>query len=746
MASKAKTLSETIFTIEHISNLAQKMLTLEKKSAKRWSKKPAFERGKDLQKIFLENFPKSKKDFTLFALWVDFYIHISDLLVCSEETYALMDIDEAISALMIYQTENPDEFDYMLDWVEEFGCLLVQGVSGDTDIGAWFYDWFWDPLVSVGALEYEDNLHLEKPTAPKLLKLSKSKSVRDRVQVGLYKGTPAELLTILSGDQVTAVRFAVAKNLATPEDVLDKLAKDLETPVREAALANESISVDSLKSTDSEAGKINLASSKKVTFDVLAKLAKDKSDYVRAAVAENKNSSSETLFELAKDKSDDVRRKVADNINSSQKTIKLLSQDKDYLVRGTVAQRENVQEEILTILSKDSDEWVRKLVAESKAAPEAILEELSRDSDAVVRDRALKNRNLSSEAIKSFENPIGVKLSLAKNPSTPLDLLDSLSTKEESIYFQGTTTSLAAAVASNPSISEALIGKLIKSKNHQVKEAIAGNPSLSATHLDILIAESRKKIQAGRWEYSNRGLELGLASNPSIPADYLIELIEHSDTWIVAAAASNPNMPPIQLAALGNSEDENVRQGVAANTNAPWVLLQSLMKEQGCIWRICKNPATRAEDLVEIANQSRDEFVLADVARNAKTPTELILKLAKHKDAWVRLGVADNPNTPIATRQKILDGFLTLKSEDDDGYEYLARCIFATKESLDDLFKRYSSLETENRESILCFVASNPNASSQVLTELARDRFSEIRIAVAGNPKTDKNLLRELSK
>jgi DNA-binding NarL/FixJ family response regulator len=170
------------------------------------------------------------------------------------------------------------------------------------------------------------------------------------------------------------------------------------------------------------------------------------------------------------------------------------------------------------------------------------------------------------------------------------------------------------------------------------------------------------------------------------------------------------------------------------------------MKEQSCIWRICRNPATRADDLVEIANQSRDEFVLADVARNAKTPTELLLKLANHKDAWVRLGVADNPNTPIATRQKILDGFLTLKSRDDNGDEFIARCIFATSESLDDISKRYSSLETESRSRVLSFVATNPNTSSQVLTKLARDRFSEIRIAVASNPKTDANLLRELSK
>ena len=125
---------------------------------------------------------------------------------------------------------------------------------------------------------------------------------------------------------------------------------------------------------------------------------------------------------------------------------------------------------------------------------------------------------------------------------------------------------------------------------------------------------------------------------------------------------------------------------------------------------------------------------------------KLIEKLANHKEAWVRLGVADNPNTPSAVREKILEGFLTLKFEENDGDEYVARCVFSTGEMFKIVFGRYLPLESKSRLRILGYIATNPNAPAEILTRLASDRFSEIRIAVASNPSTPVEVLRELSK
>lgn len=745
MGSKKKNSSDSYLTNANVALIAEQMLALEEKNAKRWSKKPAVKRGEDLREILIKNFPGiDENGIGWFAIWVDLYLYVKDLLVCGDEIFALMNVDEAITALQSYESENPEAFEYIVDWAGEFGCLLTEGIS--SDIGAWFHDWFWDPLDSIGALQFENSLFIENPTLTKLTKLSKSKSVRDRVLVAFHNGTSEDLLTTLSDDENVAVRFAVARNPGTPEVVLDKLVKDIEVPVKKAALANPSISIESLTSIDGDEAKISLASSNKVSSEVLAKLAKEKNEEIRAAVAKNRNTPSEILFALAKDKSDDVRGNVADNPSSSMEIIKILCRDKDYLIRGSIALREDISGEIFDILSKDSDEWVRENVAENREVPEEVLKVLSKDSNSSVRDAALKNSNLADGLIKSFENPVGVKLRLAENASTPIDVLETLSTDGESIYFEGKSTSLMAAVAGNPSITDSLMGKLMKSKNDQVKQALAGNPSLTSNYLDVLVAESRKKIAAGKWDYNNRDLELGLARNQSAPMGYLIELTGHLDSWIVAAVASNPSLPPAQLAVLSDSESLHVRQGVAENPKAPWALLKSLLKEADCFRYLCKNPATRGEELVEIASQSTDAFLLSDIAKHNNTPIKLIEELAKHKEAWVRLGVANNTNTPSAIREKILDGFLNLKFERKEGDEYIARCIFSTDEMFENVFNRYLPLESESRARILGYIATNLKTPAAILTRLATDRFSEIRVAVASNPSTPVEVLRELSK
>jgi hypothetical protein len=64
----------------------------------------------------------------------------------------------------------------------------------------------------------------------------------------------------------------------------------------------------------------------------------------------------------------------------------------------------------------------------------------------------------------------------------------------------------------------------------------------------------------------------------------------------------------------------------------------------------------------------------------------------------------------------------------------------------EDVFGRYLPMESESRTRILDYLATNPKAPVEILTRLASDRFSEIRIAVASNPSTPVEVLRELNK
>jgi hypothetical protein len=391
MAAK-KSKSESYLSVENLAELADAIMELEEKSLRKWSKKPAVKRGEDLQNLIEAKFPGIGDEAYRVAMWVDLYIDVSGSLSSRYDIFAFMEIDEAITALMKYEEQNPGEFEDILGWVYEFGCLLTEGSA--SDIGAWFHDRFTDLKFEIGAIGLAENLYLENPTKAQIGKLAKSETVRDRVQAALQSSTSEDLLEKLSQDSVIAVRLAVAQNPSTPEEVLDSLSRDPEEAVVEAALDNESISTDSIASSGSESGSLSLANSKKATAETLAKLAKEKDEEIRAAVAANENTSPETLLLLAKDKSDDVRENVADNPNCPTEIIKTFVRDKNYLIRGGLAMRDDLTQEMSEVLSKDKESWVRQRLAENNATSNKILLALSKDSDSCVRNAALKSLNL----------------------------------------------------------------------------------------------------------------------------------------------------------------------------------------------------------------------------------------------------------------------------------------------------------------------------------------------------------------
>jgi pentose-5-phosphate-3-epimerase len=743
MAAK-KGKSESYLSVENLRELADAMMALEEKSLKKWSKKPAIKRGEDLQNLIEAKFPGIGDEAHRVAMWVDLYIYTRATLTDHDYYFTLMDSDEAITALMKYEKKNPSQFESIFEWVGQFGCLLTEG-SG-SEIGAWFHDWFFEPLFEVEALADKEFLFLGNPTKAHLGKLAKSESARDRVQAALQSETDAELLKTLAQDSATAVRLAAAMNPSTPEKVLVSLSRDLDKLVRDAALKNESISLDALESSESESRSLSLASSKKASPETLAKLAKEKDEEIRAAVAANKNTAPETLLLLAKDKSDDVRENVADNPNCPMEVLKTLVRDKNYLIRGGLAMRDDLTEEMQKILSKDKESFVRDMLAQNKSTPHEILFSLSKDSSTWVRDKALKNANLHDDAVENFENPFSVKLAVAGNRNTPNDILETFSTNAEPTFDDGKRTSLMIGVAGNTLIPEVVASRLVKSKDKEVLKVLASNPSLPKECLEELVEASLKRLKSGKSDWIDRELELGLAVNPKSPVSYLGALLKHSDTWIVSSVAANPNLPLEKLAKLAKSEHNNIRKGVASNPKAPWVLLQSLLKDDECKWQLARNPAMRGEDLAELALQkTAGPNLLADIAMNPGLSKDQIEKLAKHKDVWVRLGVARNTNAPKEITKGILDGFLKMKSEENEGDMYLIRCELTPPEMIDEVLERYLPLKSKNRADRLCYIARNPNTRPETLTKLAGDRFTEVRIAVAKNPNTPVETLRQLS-
>jgi len=230
-----KSKSQDFLSVENLRELADIMIELEAKSFKKWIKRPAVKRGEDLQELIEEKFPGVGDQALTVAMWVDLYMYTRDFLTENDYYhFTVMEVDEAIPKLIKYEQKNPDEFQLISEWVSDFGCLLTDGLY--SDVGAWFYDNFFDILLKIEALVDEQDLYLEDRTKTKLEKLAKSKFVRDRVQAGLMAEADHELFEILAQDSAKAVRFAVAKNSSASQEILNRLSRDSEELVREAAL------------------------------------------------------------------------------------------------------------------------------------------------------------------------------------------------------------------------------------------------------------------------------------------------------------------------------------------------------------------------------------------------------------------------------------------------------------------------------------------------------------------------------
>lgn len=77
------------------------------------------------------------------------------------------------------------------------------------------------------------------------------------------------------------------------------------------------------------------------------------------------------------------------------------------------------------------------------------------------------------------------------------------------------------------------IDHALKSKDDEIRSAVARNPALPEEHMDKIMSD--KHDWAGRW---------GLSQNPSTPEDIVHVLTRHKDGELQLHALTHPNVPP----------------------------------------------------------------------------------------------------------------------------------------------------------------------------------------------------------
>jgi len=116
-------------------------------------------------------------------------------------------------------------------------------------------------------------------------------------------------------------------------------------------------------------------------------------------------------------------------------------------------------------------------------------------------------------------------------------------------WFERFTPVFPIQLASNPTLSEPMQERLIRSENDEVLNALASNGALSKSRSTYL--------------YTLNRFSAALAANPSLSDKILVELSQSNDPSVLAALAANPSTPIDVLYQL--SLDQRFERSVKTN-------------------------------------------------------------------------------------------------------------------------------------------------------------------------------------
>ncbi|MCF6201177.1 MAG: hypothetical protein L3J42_03480 [Hydrogenimonas sp.] len=174
----------------------------------------------------------------------------------------------------------------------------------------------------------------------------------------------------------------------------------------------------------------------------------------------------------------------------------------------------------------------------------------------------LKDKNIPLERVKElfllFKNDLEIVGQVAMNLSLRTSVYDRKKGKspimEELLIELSETEDMGSrwAVAKNPHTPVEVLEKLANDQVNLVRALVATNPSTPSNILQKLFGD--EKI-----------VRDGLSGNPSTPTKYLTALADDSDKMVRMRVAENPSSPTELLKRMLKDLDENVAKAAKAN-------------------------------------------------------------------------------------------------------------------------------------------------------------------------------------
>jgi hypothetical protein len=449
----------------------------------------------------------------------------------------------------------------------------------------------------------------------------------------------ADRIQRVAGSPDWLVRAAAARNEGTPEERVEKLLADPHPLVRALARARMDgmaarravptppRTIDTLRVTRA-LGEVlrtkvpslrTLAEDPRAPAELLALLAEDPAEWVRASVQANPNAPHALRMELA------TRARPATHVE----TLAALARDRAPSVRVGAVDIEALAEEDLTHLATDPDDSVRRALARDPRTPPALLRILAKDHEESVQRAVVERTSVPPVALQTLgANPnSSIRWNVAGHAMAPATILEALARDPE--------VQVREAVAGNPATPPAILERLSTDPQERVRERVAENPHVPETLLARYALDPRDPAAIARRR--------AVARSKTTPAATLAELASDPDHRVRCDVARHPNTPVDVLTALAANPALGVAAALASNPNTPTDVIDGLgpMDDPALCRASLHNPRARPERLTPLFAE-RDHW--ADLARHPATPLAMLDTLRRRGDDTVRRVLTHNPS------------------------------------------------------------------------------------------------------
>ncbi|WP_069801356.1 hypothetical protein [Thermogemmatispora onikobensis] len=347
----------------------------------------------------------------------------------------------------------------------------------------------------------------------------------------------------------------------------------------------------------------------------------------------------------------------------------------------------------------DDECWRRLLLASFPHLHQGTLLKLVSEGPLAVRAEVVRLAALPPELLQDLAKgpEVEIRSAVAANPATPPALLLSL--------IEDPSGQVRSAAALHPQLPAQALARLVHSPESEVRRAVASHPALGASERELFATDASAEVRA--------------AVVPYLPPESALfrPLAADESPQVRAAVAAHPGLPATLIASLTRDPALEVVLALAGNPCLPTEFAEQLCAhpEEMVRRRAASHPALAPEILHHLAaSRKQDRAVLAGLARNPQTPTEILARLVELDDREIHLALCQQPHLPVSLLERLATHYLS---------EWRRQ--------------RAALVAEENAQpiEILRSLAAHPAAPLTLLEQLLRLNDSEVAITVATHPQ-----------